>query len=134
VRPDGKISLPLINDIPAAGNTTRQLQENIAEKLKAFIATPSVSVSIVRIVSQSVSVVGQVVRPGSYPLGNNLTVLEILARAGGLREFANEKAIRVVRKENGKTVQYKVNYKDVIKGKSLQQNISLKSGDVILVP
>jgi polysaccharide biosynthesis/export protein len=134
VRPDGKISLPLVNEIQAAGVTTRQLQDGITEKLKAFMASPTVAVSVVRVVSQSVSVVGQVLHPGSYTLGSQLTVLEILARAGGLTEYAKEKEIRVVRKENGKTLQFLVNYKDVIKGKNLQQNITLRRGDVVLVP
>jgi polysaccharide biosynthesis/export protein len=134
VRPDGKISVPLVNDIQAAGITPRQLQEGIAEKLKAFMAAPTITVTVLRVVSQSVSVVGQVARPGSYPLGSNLTVLDVLARAGGLTEYAKEKEISVVRKENGKTLQFPVNYKEVIKGKKLQQNITLKRGDVVLVP
>jgi polysaccharide biosynthesis/export protein len=134
VRPDGKISLPLINDIRASGLTLKQLQDEIAGKLKEFVASPIVSVSVLKVVSQSVTVVGQVTRPGAYPLGSPITVLEILARAGGLTEFAKAKSIKVLRVENGQTLQFPVNYKDVIKGTNLKQNIKLKKGDVVLVP
>jgi polysaccharide biosynthesis/export protein len=134
VRPDGKISLPLINDIRAGGLTLKQLQDEITGKLKEFVASPMVSVSVLKVVSQSVTVAGQVNRPGSYPLGSPITVVEILARAGGLTEFAKAKSITVLRVENGQTLQFPVNYKDVIKGKNLKQNIKLKKGDVILVP
>jgi polysaccharide biosynthesis/export protein len=134
VRPDGKISIPLAGEIQASGLTAMQLQDAITEKLKSFIASPNVTVSVVRVVSQSVSVVGQVSRPGSYPMGGPQTVLDMLARAGGLTEYAKEKEIRVMRTENGKNLQFPVNYKDLIKGKNLKQNIVLKRGDVILVP
>ena len=134
VRPDGKISLPLINEIQASGLTTAQLREQIAEKLKDFVAAPNVSVTVVKTLSQSVTVMGQVGKPGAYLLGAPMTVLDVLARAGGLTEEAKRKSIKIVRTENGKTVQYSFNYKDVIKGKNLRQNITLKNGDIILVP
>jgi polysaccharide biosynthesis/export protein len=134
VRPDGKISLPLLNEIQAQGLTTRQLQDKIAEKLREFVANPNVTVIVVKIVSQSVSVVGQVNRPGSFPIGAPITVIELLARAGGLTDYAKSKEIRVIRTENGQTLQFPVNYKDIIKGKNLNQNIMLRAGDVVLVP
>jgi polysaccharide export outer membrane protein len=134
VRPDGKISLPLVNDIQASGSTPRQLQEQIAEKLKKFIETPNVNVTVIKVFSHTVSVVGQVNRPGLYTLGSPTTVLDILARAGGLTEFAKTKDIKIVRKENGKTQLFPFNYKNVIKGKDLQQNITLQNGDVLMVP
>jgi polysaccharide export outer membrane protein len=134
VRPDGKISLPLINEIQASGLTTRQLREQIAEKLRDFVASPNVSVTVAKSLSQSVSVMGRVGKPGAYLLGAPMTVLDVLARAGGLSEEAKPKEIKIVRTENGRTVQYSFNYKDVIKGKNLQQNITLKNGDIVLVP
>jgi polysaccharide biosynthesis/export protein len=133
VRPDGKISVPLAGEIQASGLTAMQLQDSITGKLKSFIDSPNVTVSVVKVVSQSVSVVGQVSRPGSYSMGAPQTVPDILARAGGLTEYAKEKEIRVMRTENGKNLQFPVNYKDLIKGKNLKQNIVLKRGDVILV-
>jgi polysaccharide biosynthesis/export protein len=134
VRPDGKISLPLVGDILANGLTPKQLQDSIAEKLKAYVAVPSVFVTVLKTLSQSVSVVGQVNRPGVVPLGGPLTVLDLLARAGGLNEYANEKDIRILRQEGGKTVQFPFNYKDAIRGKNLKQNIQLKNGDIVMIP
>jgi polysaccharide export outer membrane protein len=134
VRPDGKISLPLVNDIMASGLTPKQLKEQIAGKLKEFVASPNVTVTVIKIFSHTVSVVGQVSKPGLYTLGSPTTVLDILARIGGLSEYAKAKDIKIVRNENGKTVQFPFNYKNVIKGKDLHQNILLKNGDTILVP
>jgi polysaccharide export outer membrane protein len=134
VRPDGKISIPLIGDIQASGFTPKQLQERITEKLKEFVASPSVTVVVLKIASQSVSIVGQVAKPGVYYLGSPLTVLELLARAGGFREEANKKKISIVRKEGGRTLSFRFNYKDVSQGNNLQQNIILENGDVIIVP
>jgi polysaccharide export outer membrane protein len=134
VRPDGKISVPLINDIQASGLTPMQLQEQITEKMKEFVSSPSVTVVVLKIGSRSVSVVGQVAKPGIYYLGSPMTVLELLARAGGFREDANKKKISIVREEGSKTVSFPFNYKDVSKGKNLQQNITLKNGDTVIVP
>jgi polysaccharide export outer membrane protein len=134
VRPDGKISLPLVGDITANGLTPKQLQDDIAGKLKEFVAAPNVFVVVLKTVSKSVSVVGQVGKPGTYIIGGPTTVLDILARVGGLTELAKEKNIKILRKENGKEVQFPFNYKDAIRGKNLQQNIQLKNGDIIMVP
>jgi polysaccharide export outer membrane protein len=134
VRSDGKISLPLINDIQASGLSTRQLREQITERLRDFVAAPNVAVTVVKSLSRSVTVMGQVGKPGAYLLGAPMTVLDVLARAGGLTEMAKAKSIKIVRTDGGKTVQYPFNYKDVMKGKNLQQNITLRSGDIVLVP
>lgn len=134
VRPDGKISLPLVNEILAAGLTPRQLQESIAEKLKEYVASPHVTVSVVKIMSQTVSLVGEVARPGVYPMGSPMTVLDLLARSGGFRETAKVKKIKIVRQEPNRTLQFDFNYKEVSEGKKLQQNIQLRNGDVVIVP
>jgi polysaccharide export outer membrane protein len=134
VRPDGKISVPLIGDIQASELTPMQLQSQITERMKQYATTPSVTVVVLRIGSRSVSVVGEVAKPGIYYLGAPMTVLELLARAGGLRLDANQKKISIVRTEGGQTISYQFNYKDVSKGKNLKQNIQLKNGDVIIVP
>ena len=132
VRPDGKITLPLIGDVQAAGFTTKQLQENLTERFKEFAQAPTVSVMVLRIESQKVSIIGNVGKPGAYPLGSPMTVLELIARAGGLTEYAKSKNITIVRKKDGTTLKF--NYKDVINGKNLKQNVYLESGDIVLVP
>ncbi len=134
VRPDGKISLPLVSDIQAGGFTPKQLQQRIAEKLREFVASPNVNVIVIKTVSHAVSVVGQVTKPGSYPLGSPTTVLDILARVGGVTEYAKAKQIKILRIENGKAQQFLFNYRNVIRGKDLQQNIILKNGDTVMVP
>jgi polysaccharide biosynthesis/export protein len=134
VRPDGKISLPLVNDIQASGLTPKQLREQIAEKLKEFVSSPNINVTVIKTVSQTVSVVGQVSKPGVYTLNSPTTVLDLLARVGGLLEFAKARDIKILRNENGKIQQFLFNYKNAIRGKNLFQNILLKNGDTILVP
>ncbi len=134
VRPDGKISVPLVGDIQASGLTPMQLQERVSERMKEYVAAPSVTIVVLRIGSRSVSIVGQVAKPGIYYLGAPMTVLELLARAGGIGPDAEEKKIAIVRTEGGKTVSYRFNYKDVSKGKHLEQNIELKNGDTVIVP
>ena len=134
IRPDGKISLPLINEMQAEGLTTRQLREQITEKLKDFVAAPTVWVMVLKSLSQRISIVGEVGRPGTYPVGGRLTVLELLAQAGGVTELAKSKDIKIIRNEGGKNVQLPFNYKEAIRGKNLQQNIVLKDGDIVLVP
>jgi len=134
VRPDGKISVPLIGDIHADGVTVKQLQDAIAEKLKDYITSPVVTVSVVRILSQSVSVIGQVQKPGVCHLGAPITVMELLARTGGLTPDAKPKKIKILRKVQGKTVTIPFNYNDMISGKNLKQNVLLKNGDVLVVP
>ncbi len=134
VRPDGKISIPLVGDIQASGSTPKQLQDRITEKMREFVASPNVTVVVLKIGSQSVSIVGQVAKPGVYYLGSPLTVLELLARAGGFREEAKIKKIVIVRQDGERTSHFAFNYGEVSKGQNLRQNIVLKNGDVIIVP
>ncbi|MBA3297709.1 MAG: polysaccharide biosynthesis/export family protein [Acidobacteria bacterium] len=134
VRPDGKISLPLLNDVQAAGFTPEQLRVQLTEAASKFIEEPTVSVVIKQINSRKVFVTGQVTKPGPYPLSGPATVLQILSTAGGLLEYADAKHILIMRTENGQSVSYKFNYKDVSKGKNLKQNIELRPGDTIIVP
>jgi polysaccharide export outer membrane protein len=134
VRPDGKISLPLLNDVDAAGLTPEQLRERLTEAAGRLIEDPNVSVIVKTINSRKVFVTGQVGKPGPYPLSAPTTVLQLLATAGGVLEYAKAKDIRIMRTENGKQVSYKFNYKDVIEGKNLKQNIELKPGDTVIVP
>ena len=134
VRPDGKISLTLLNDIQAAGLTPNQLRENLTQAAAKYVTDPSVTVIVKAINSRKVYVTGQVNKPGPYLLNDNMTILQMLAVAGGLQEWADADHILVMRTENGQTKSYKFNYKDVRKGKGLQQNIPLKPGDTIVVP
>lgn len=134
VRPDGKISLPLLNDVQAAGLTPMQLGSQIAEKLKRFIAEPQVTVVVTRVNSQRVFIVGEVNRAGAYPLLPNMTVLQALSSAGGFTQFANPKKIHILRMENGKQASLPFNYKEVVEGQRPEQNVSLKAGDTIVVP
>jgi polysaccharide export outer membrane protein len=135
VRPDGKISLPLINDVQAAGLTPMQLATVITEKLRGkFVKEPQVTVVVTAINSQRIYLVGEINRAGAYPMLPNMTVLQALANAGGFSQFANLKNIYVLRNEDGKQVRYPFNYKEVIKGQKSEQNIILKPGDTIVVP
>lgn len=134
VRPDGKISLPLIDDVQAAGLTPTQLAASITEKLKKFLMSPQVTVIVTQINSQHIYILGEVSHPGSFSLLPDMRVLQALSRAGGFSEFANLKKIYVLRTESGKQIKYSFNYKEVLKGKKAQQNILLKSGDTIIVP
>jgi polysaccharide export outer membrane protein len=134
VRPDGKVSLPLLNDIQASGLSPEELRVALTESAGKLVEEPNVTVVVKAINSRKVFVTGQVNKPGPYPLAAPTTVLQLIATAGGLMEYADSKNVRVMRTENGKPVSYKFNYKDVIKGKNLKQNIELKPGDTIIVP
>jgi polysaccharide export outer membrane protein len=134
VRPDGKISLPLLNDVQVAGLTPSQLATQLTESLKKFVANPQVTVIVTAINSQRVYLMGEVTRAGAYPLLPGMTVLQALSSGGGFTQFANLKKIYVLRQENGKQVKLPFNYKEVIAGKNPEQNISLKAGDTIVVP
>lgn len=133
VRPDGKISMPLLNDITAAGLTPLQLKDSIAEKLKKYIADPRVTVVVTAMNSRRIFVTGEVVHSGPMPLLPHMTVLQALAQAG-FTQFANPKAIYVLRTENGKQEKLPFNYKEVVKGNHPEQNIMLKRGDTVVVP
>jgi polysaccharide export outer membrane protein len=134
VRPDGKISLPLLNDVQAAGLTAMQLADAISEGFKKFINNPQVTVSVTEINSRRVYVTGEVTRPGSMPLLPNMTVLQALSTSGGFTQFARIKNIHVLRVIDGKQEKLPFNYKEVSTGQKPEQNIMLKPGDVIVVP
>jgi polysaccharide export outer membrane protein len=134
VRPDGKISLPLLNDIQAAGCTPMQLQQQITEKLRKFLTEPQVTVIVTQINSQRVYIMGEVNHAGTFPLLPNTTILQLITTAGGFTQFANTSKVRLVRNENGKQTTYSFNYKEVMEGKRPEQNLTLKSGDSIVVP
>jgi polysaccharide biosynthesis/export protein len=135
VRPDGKISLPLVGELQAAGETPRQLEKNIASKLGNYISDPEVTVIVQDIKSKRFNILGMVVRPGSYPLASSATVLDAIALAGGFRDFAKQKSIYVLRHNaQGGESRLPFNYKEVIKGKNSTQNIALKPGDSVVIP
>ena len=135
VRSDGKISLPLAGEIQASGETPLQLEQELTAKLRGYISEPEVTVIVEQIKSQKFNVLGQVTRPGSYPLSNSPTVLDAIALAGGFRDFAKQKAIYVLRHNpDGSESRLHFNYKDVIKGKNADQNVKLESNDTIVVP
>jgi polysaccharide export outer membrane protein len=134
VRRDGKISLPLLNDLQAAGLTPTQLSVEIVERLRATIVHPQVTVIVAQMSSLRVYILGQVTRAGAYPLVPDMTVMQALSIAGGFTPFANLKKIYVMRSENGVSHIFPMNYKEVIRGRKTQQNIPLKPGDTIVVP
>ena len=134
VRTDGKISFPLLNDFPAAGLSPMELKYNIENGLKAYVAHPVVTVHVRNPVSQKVYVLGEVKRTGEYPLVKHLTVLQAFALAGGFTTWASKKEIILLRHEGGKDKIYRINYKDIAKGKDLSQNIKLQADDTIIVP
>jgi polysaccharide export outer membrane protein len=133
VRPDGKISLPLLNDVQASGLTPQQLAASVAEKLKKYIADPRVTVVVTQINSKRIYMVGEVFHPGAMPMLPNMTVLQALSSAG-LNQFANTKRIYVLRTENGKQQKLPVNYRKLVKGEEIEQNYALRPGDTIVVP
>jgi polysaccharide biosynthesis/export protein len=134
VRPDGKISLPLLNDVQAAGLTPMQLQASLTESLKKFIEAPQVTVIVTQINSRRVYVLGEVTHPGAFPMLPNMTVLQALSMAGGFSQFAKENGIYVLRTENGKQRTFPFNYKEVVRARNSEQNIILKPGDTIVIP
>jgi polysaccharide export outer membrane protein len=135
VRPDGMISLPLINDVQAAGKTPMQLMKAVVDKLTVLgVKTPLVTVTVSTINSQRIYVMGNVTRAGAYPMLPGMTVLQGIASAGGLTLFAKQTKIEVRRTENGQVLWFSFNYKEVIRGKNTGQDIVLKPGDTILVP
>ena len=134
VRPDGRISLPLINDVQAAGLTAAQLAAVIADGLRKYITNPQVTVGVTEINSRRVYVTGEVTRPGAFPLLPNMTVLQALSSSGGFSQFAKLKSIYVLRTGDGKQVKHPFNYKEVVSGKKPELNIPLQPGDVIVVP
>jgi polysaccharide export outer membrane protein len=135
VRPDGRITLPLIGDLPAAGMTPEALKAAIHAAASKLIEDPAITVIVRQINSRKVFITGQVATPGAHVLTGPLTVMQLISLAGGLTEFAKKKDITVMRTEaNGKQVVQRFNYNDVAKGKGLSQNVVLKPGDTVVVP
>jgi polysaccharide biosynthesis/export protein len=134
VRPDGMITLPLLNDLYVVGLQTTDLQALLTEKLKPFVNEPQVTVIVRSIRSRKVFVYGEVGRPGAYPIGGSKTVLEVLADAGGLSVFAKKGSIYVLRKANNKQSKLRFNYKSALKGTNPADNFELLPCDVVVVP
>jgi polysaccharide export outer membrane protein len=137
VRPDGKISLPLLNDVQAAGLTPEQLRQRVTEAASKVMEDPTVMVMVKQINSRKVYVIGQVAKPGPYALPGPMSVVQLLSLAGGLLEYADKENILVIRGErqaDGKPISQRVNYADLMKGRRLQQNFELKPGDTVMVP
>ena len=134
VRPDGKISLPLIGEVRVSGLTPVQLQALLASKLESFLTNPHVTVTVTEIRSRVVFITGEVVKPGAYPLLVPTTILQLITNAGGPGQFANKKGIFVLRMVDGKQQRFPFNYSHVIKGEKPEQNILLHPGDTVVVP
>ena len=134
VRPDGRITLPVIGEMVALGRKPEVLQAEIAAAAGKYISTVNVVVIVRTINSRKIFVTGRVTSPGSFSLMQPLTVMQVIALAGGLTEFADPKGITILRVENGKTRTVLFNYQDVARGKSLDQNVVLQPGDTVVVP
>ena len=135
VRPDGKITLPLVGDVVATGLTTEQLEAMLNQKLAAYVSDPASTVSIQNSRSQKFDIVGEVQKPGSYVITTPVTVLDAISLAGGFREWAKQKKIYVLRKgPSGAPERLSFNYKDVIRGHHLEENVQLQTGDTVVIP
>jgi polysaccharide export outer membrane protein len=134
VRPDGRISLPLLNDVEAAGLTPEQLRRRLLEVASRFVEDPSPTVVVREIHSRHVYITGNVEKPGAYPLNTPMTVVQVIATAGGLKEFVGGKNIVILRHEGGRNVRFAFDYQAVLKGRKLQQNIEMRPGDTVIVP
>ena len=134
VRMDGKISLPLVQEIKAAGLTPLQLKEVLTRRFKEFIENPIVSVTVAEVNSYKVYVMGQVKTPGLQRLRSETTVTQIIVMAGGFTDWANQKKIVIVRKEDGREKRIKVNYKKIMSGSDPSSDVILKAGDTVIIP
>jgi polysaccharide export outer membrane protein len=134
VRIDGRITFPLLDDIQAAGRTPLEVKHEIEERLKTYIENPFVTVTVKSYASQRYYILGEIAKTGAYELVKNLTVLQAFALAGGFTEWASKKEILVVRNEDGEKKIIRVNYKNIVKGRDLDQNILIKANDTIIVP
>lgn len=134
VRPDGKISLPLLNDVLASGLTPEQLRQRVIVDAKRFVQDPNATVVVRQINSRKVFITGAVERPGNFPLIGPTTVLQLIATAGGVKEYADAKKILIIRSEGGRQSTFNFNYKDVVSQKNMTQNILLRPGDTVVVP
>jgi polysaccharide export outer membrane protein len=134
VRPDGGISFPLIGEVLAAGKTIEEIRDEIAKRLEKFLPSPVVNVSIVRVASNRIYIIGKVNKPGDMPAGRFVDVLQALSMAGGLTPFAAENRIQILRREGGKQISIPFNFGEVRRGVKMEQNILLRAGDTVLVP
>lgn len=135
VRSDGKISLPLVGELQAGGQTPRQLEQEITKKLQSYISEPEVTVIVTESKSQRINILGMVARPGAYLLSGSTTVLDAIAMAGGFKDFAKKKSIYVLRTgPDGTQKRLPFNYKEVIKGTNPEQNVKLLPGDTLVIP
>jgi len=134
VRPDGKITFPLLDDIQAAGLTPMELKQAISAKLKEFVEDPFVTVTVTAMGSQKFYFLGEIARTGEYTLLKSLTILQAFALAGGFTEWASKKEIILLRRENGQEKIITINYKNIVKGKDFSQNIRIQADDTIIVP
>jgi polysaccharide biosynthesis/export protein len=134
VRPDGRISLPLLNDVPAAGLTPEQLRTRLIDEARRYVETPNATVIVKSINSRKVFITGQVDKPGPYPLTSRITVVQLIAMAGGLREYADGGKIVIMRSENGRVIPLRFDYTKLAEGKNVSQNIELRPGDTVIVP
>ena len=134
VRPDGMVTLPLIRDVKAAGLTPQELGDRVQTALREYITDASVTVVVRQMNSRKAYITGEVAKPGAYPLTSAMTVMQLIAVAGGLTEFAEGKSISVMRVENGQTKTFLFDYKNVANGKKPRQNIVLRPGDTVVVP
>lgn len=134
VRPDGMVSFPLVGDVPASGRTVEEVRLDLMKRLTKYIPTPQVAVSVLKVLSYKIYVLGRVNKPGEYLVGHYTDVLQALSLAGGLTPFANENDIKVIRRVNGEQQVIPFRYGDVRKGRDLEQNVLLQRGDTVMVP
>lgn len=134
VRSDGKITLPLLNEVPAAGLTPEQLRERVLEEARRYVEEPTATIIVRQMNSRKVFITGQVHKPGHYPLLSPMTVMQLIATAGGLTEYAKGEKIVILRFERGREGGYRFNYNQVLRRRNLRQNIALKPGDTVVVP
>jgi polysaccharide export outer membrane protein len=134
VRPDGVFSFPLVGDVQAEDRTVEEIRADLIKRLTKYIPNPNVSVSVTKVLSYKVYVVGRVNKPGEYLIGHYTDVLQALSLAGGLTPFAAENNIKVIRRTKGQQQVFPFRYGDVRKGQDLEQNILLQRGDVVMVP
>ena len=134
VRTDGKISFPLLNDVQAAGLTPMMLKDVLETGLKSYVAAPVITVTVDNAGSQKFYILGEVTRTGEYPIVKDLSVLQAFALAGGFTEWASKDEILLIRREGGQKKVYKIDYKDMAKGKNLGQDLLIRADDTIIVP
>lgn len=134
VRPDGAVSFPLVGDLHVAGKTVKQVQAALTERIRKYIPAAVVTVTVTEVKGYKIYVLGKVVNPGEYVLGSYVNIAKALTMADGLTPYASEKKIKVIRNENGKEMVFNFNYARFRKGRDMEKNIVLKSGDVVVVP